>query len=456
MKPNKILLILIISALLVVVLVVVLYKYYSREKNISQESVSEILQPYTPNFPPSLPNISELTTARYYTNVALLNLYFIQIACYIGGIEFTTNLIDKVSGKPVIDIANEYVKEISNSFNVVKLLLYNNKTTTYGGIIVEYIYNNNKIIFIAFRGTGNINDVQSDISSILTTANWLNNTIKVHSGFNSMYVTDSTNASPTLRSQIQSYLKNINNINTNIFISGHSLGGALANLVFADISANYTLLRPITKLYMYASAGIGDQNFINLIAGNYQNNYTGIFCIQNNFDPVAQSSKLLSYATIPTQNFCFEDTGNGIFGTCHFLIYYERGLRRYGNLFDSNASKNLASCGIPCSRPCQYNTITDSAICGVNTIVDGTICGWDYTTDGVICGWNFTTNGIKCGWDYVSNAPGCISQIVDAKLHGKNINQNNCPKCYLAKTCKDTPKSCINMNSPKSCNALKS
>ena len=85
-----------------------------------------------------------------------------------------------------------------------------------------YIDYTNIGVFITFRGTTSLEDWKHDADT--RTVNPKDN-IRIHKGFYDQYM--------SVRPKIYNNIKNINN--ENIYISGHSLGGALAYVCAVDI-----------------------------------------------------------------------------------------------------------------------------------------------------------------------------------------------------------------------------
>tara|TARA_B100001996_G_C18563061_1_gene555375 strand:+ start:40 stop:924 length:885 start_codon:yes stop_codon:yes gene_type:complete len=112
--------------------------------------------------------------------------------------------------------------------------------------------NNNNNLWIIFRGTYTFSEFISDID--YSQVAYLNTKMKVHRGFYKIFM--------NIRNQIKEQLKNIKI--ENIFITGHSLGGAIATLLVADIYKEY----PNTYVYCFGSPRVGDKSFTNLINSN--------------------------------------------------------------------------------------------------------------------------------------------------------------------------------------------
>ena len=289
---------------------------------------------------PQLPTISQLNDSNYSSSIATLNLYLIEIAYAIDTITYP-------------DSSNEAnVRKLITSFlpagiSLKQILRYScngltGDTFSYGGIIVEY----QGVTFIALRGTYLKCEIYQDLRGILMNPSWITNTsVKVHTGFNSTYIYKTT--LPSLREQIWTYINsNILNIK-NLIISGHSLGGAVCNLLMYDITMLKPSLRAVTKAYTYAAPYTGNQAFVDaLMKVNKSGIYSGIFGIINTLDPVPTTGAFY-YVKIPTQRFCFADKGDGSLGAGHGLTIYENGIANNFKTFDDQA-KTKQSCGIAC------------------------------------------------------------------------------------------------------------
>lgn len=115
-----------------------------------------------------------------------------------------------------------------------------------------YIAFRDDAIVIAFRGTTNIRDWMTDSDMVLTTVR--HGMGKVHGGF--------LRALCLIWEDILSVLKAVQNNQQPIWITGHSLGAALAGLAAARFSLE--LDKPIAGLYTFGKPRIGDREFARL------------------------------------------------------------------------------------------------------------------------------------------------------------------------------------------------
>lgn len=125
---------------------------------------------------------------------------------------------------------------LKNIYGNSLLFLNNNKTDTQGFMIIKNdpYKNKNKTLIISFRGSQQPKDWINDFNAwhaIVPYGNY-NSKIRVHQGFLTCY--------KSIRTQILGYvLENKKEVST-IFVTGHSLGGALALLCAVDIQYNFS------------------------------------------------------------------------------------------------------------------------------------------------------------------------------------------------------------------------
>lgn len=121
-------------------------------------------------------------------------------------------------------------------------------------------------IYLAFRGTANVADAISDAIAIQTPYTLVPDGGKVSAGFLTTYMgTDTNPIQPDILGKLDELVMTGNY--DNLYITGHSLGAALAVASFPDLSQNVS----ITNLLMYnfAGPGVGDSQFVSTYEGEY-------------------------------------------------------------------------------------------------------------------------------------------------------------------------------------------
>ena len=132
----------------------------------------------------------------------------------------------------------------------------------YHGFMLKSPKNN----IIVFRGTqepdewiANINAAQTDYRSNNTQAG------QVHQGFYSLYA---NNLAAPIRKAIKQFAPNIP-----CYVTGHSLGGAMAVLAAFDLASSYAEFRQQIRMYSYASPRVGNPNFAQSFNRHVPNSY---------------------------------------------------------------------------------------------------------------------------------------------------------------------------------------
>ena len=120
-------------------------------------------------------------------------------------------------------------------------------------------------VHVAFRGTANVENVLSDLSVVLVEMPWLAPmtddaaaaaALKGHAGFVELYL--------SLRPLVLDAAMRAHARATStptIYVTGHSLGGALATIFAADVAANHPQLRSRMCVYSFGSPRVGDEAF---------------------------------------------------------------------------------------------------------------------------------------------------------------------------------------------------
>ncbi|MGF7048088.1 hypothetical protein J2T13_002594 [Paenibacillus sp. DS2015] len=172
-----------------------------------------------------------------------------------------------------------------------------------------------KEIIIAFRGSSSTTNWISNISASQKRFKYIKEDCLTHRGFTDIY--------SSARNEIISTLSRLSPDKT-IYITGHSLGGALATLCAVDIAANTSYNSP--NLFTYGSPRVGNPAFTKAFSQYVQNSYR----ITNPFDVVTHApptiyklpkrDKRYYYRHIQTQS--SQSFQNGAVGLNHIISSY--------------------------------------------------------------------------------------------------------------------------------------
>jgi len=113
-----------------------------------------------------------------------------------------------------------------------------------------YIAESPESIVIAFRGSRTNPDWIADLTALQTDFPYAPEKLRIHSGFNAVYA--------SCRQQIMSALTALDS-SKQLFVTGHSLGGALAILCALDAAVNTDFKVP--TMYNFGSPRVGDPRF---------------------------------------------------------------------------------------------------------------------------------------------------------------------------------------------------
>jgi triacylglycerol lipase len=115
-------------------------------------------------------------------------------------------------------------------------------------------------IFVVFRGTQSMRDLKRDLNCVRVPFHLVPNGGCVHQGFLSTYTKVGEGRVLSLREFI---LRTISGLDSSkkLYITGHSMGAALATLCALDIAKNSPFHQPI--LYTFASPRVGNRTFAN-------------------------------------------------------------------------------------------------------------------------------------------------------------------------------------------------
>jgi hypothetical protein len=131
---------------------------------------------------------------------------------------------------------------------------------------IAFIATEGKNIYLAFRGTANISDALADILHTQVPYSLVSNGGKVSEGFLNKYMGTDTNP---IRATIFSKLDELVGADNydNLYVTGHSMGGALAVTAFPDLSQNLSIANLF--LYNFAEPAVGDSDFVSTYQGEY-------------------------------------------------------------------------------------------------------------------------------------------------------------------------------------------
>lgn len=170
-------------------------------------------------------------------------------------------------------------------------------------------------IIVAFRGTSSTTNWISDIIASQKKFKYVKEDCLTHRGFTDIY--------SSARNQIMSALSNLPSDKT-LYVTGHSLGAALATLCAIDIAAN----TEYDSLYLFTYGGprVGDPSFSKVFTKYVRGSYR----IANEFDVVTHAppsiyklpkrQKKYYYSHVPT--FSSLNFQNGSFGGNHIISSY--------------------------------------------------------------------------------------------------------------------------------------
>ncbi|WP_244935627.1 lipase family protein [Paenibacillus glycanilyticus] len=134
-----------------------------------------------------------------------------------------------------------------------------------------FVLQSDRSSVLAFRGSGSAVDWVSDFIAQQTTYRPVKNAGQTHKGFTDIYT--------TTRSQVLDLIEQLP-VEKPLFITGHSLGGALATLAALDIAVNTPFTAPI--VYTFGAPRVGDTRFVKL----YNNTVETHWRLQNEYDIV--------------------------------------------------------------------------------------------------------------------------------------------------------------------------
>jgi len=185
-------------------------------------------------------------------------------------------------------------------FDIVHL--EDKETDTQGFIAID-----DKDLFIVFRGTTNIDDWKTNLNTIFTKWEVAGNLLITHKGFLEAY--------NSVRNKISRIIAD--NLDKEVYITGHSLAGSLANLCIVDLELSFNCVN--SSLYTYGSPRVFNENtakFVNNLLKHRE------YRVVNNNDAVCH---------LPLELHDYSHTGQLIYieedGTIHVdedLTYWQK------------------------------------------------------------------------------------------------------------------------------------
>jgi hypothetical protein len=299
-----------------------------------------------PPKPEPLPSLDVLKSDYYDTETSLFCAYLVELAYSLDeNVKYTEDYNSMLA----ISFLNLEIYKIIKNFNnfeIQEIFTFDcpgEGKISYAGFILE-VYYPKPVVFVVIRGTINTCEWIENGKVFLEIPFWAKS-IKVHTGFNNLYTDNNIVSVKSIRYKLNNYLyggasKKIKTpTNTSkIIITGHSLGGAIANLIGADMAQNFPELRNICKIFTFAAPYTGNQEFAKLINKNGKSNYSGLFQIINKSDPVTYLFASINYQRPKYQIFSF-DTGDAV--TAHSMESYEKGIKSCSYYFNLSKKENL-------------------------------------------------------------------------------------------------------------------
>ncbi|MCM3006025.1 lipase family protein [Priestia koreensis] len=199
------------------------------------------------------------------------------------------------------------------------------QATTYGKTgLFGFILESEESVIVAFRGTQSDVDWMADADYSQSYYPYTVNGGLVHNGFLSVY--------ESCRDFLLDVYKKLSP-NKTLYITGHSLGAALATLHAADVATNQ-LFRNVV-MYNFASPRVGDPTF----AARYHQLVPNSIRFVNTTDVVAKVPPIMIYGPKAKKAwyYCHVEyevsftVQGGSLKANHFLDTYKRGIKRLSN-----------------------------------------------------------------------------------------------------------------------------
>ena len=152
-----------------------------------------------------------------------------------------------------------------------------------GVIPLAFIATKDDSIYLSFRGSSDVSDFIADLDAFQVPYDYVPTNGKVSEGFQMAYTGDDTYP---VESAILSKLDELTMTGNfdNLYITGHSLGAALAFLAFPDFSQNVSGVDNVV-MYNFAGPAAGDSEWVSTYEGEYSANRIS-FRIVNQYDLV--------------------------------------------------------------------------------------------------------------------------------------------------------------------------
>ncbi|BBH22205.1 lipase [Paenibacillus baekrokdamisoli] len=201
-----------------------------------------------------------------------------------------------------------------------------------------FVIESERAAILAFRGTSTATDWVTDMMAQQITFTPVKNSGLTHRGFTEIYM--------SARDRVFKLLDKLPN-NKPLFITGHSLGGALAILATLDITVNRNFNQIIT--YTYGSPRVGDPAFVQY----YNASVPTSIRVQNEYDIVPHLPPLVFKAPKTDKTFYYmhvkaeekRSFRNGSIGGNHIISSYFADLARESPIFaETICSQPLGWC----------------------------------------------------------------------------------------------------------------
>ncbi len=149
-----------------------------------------------------------------------------------------------------------------------------------GVIPLAFVATKDDSIYVSFRGTANFTDAISDIAAIQVQYNFVPTTGQVSGGFQGAYTgTDTFPIESAILSKVDELA--MTGSFKNLYITGHSLGAALAFLAFPDFSQNVSNIDNVV-MYNFAGPAAGDSAWVTTYEGEYATNRISFRIVNKN------------------------------------------------------------------------------------------------------------------------------------------------------------------------------